>query len=198
MILPKTGERVKRAFTLRASADGEADDRTPLLRRPSDDSDDENFTEWRGSLAGRVLQHCSDFVRSKLGKNIFKCSIAYLIGSLATFLPPVSAFLGHNDGKHMVATITVYFHSARSAGSMAEATICGLVAFIYAAVLSFTSMGVSVFFGSQDLITLGHILVLIIFCGGGLGFVAWTKQKLENPLVNVVSIPRLPAMQVTS
>jgi hypothetical protein len=31
----------------------------------------------------------------------------------------------------------------------------------------------------------GHAIVLIIFCGGGLGFVGWTKQRLGDPLVNV-------------
>lgn len=108
------------------------------------------------------------------------------MGSLATFLPPVAAFLGKNDGKHMVATVTVYFHPARSAGSMAEATILALIAFAYAAFVCFTSMAVSVFFGHHNLLAVGHAIVLIVFCGGALGFVGWLKQKLGNPLVNVV------------
>lgn len=116
---------------------------------------------------------------------MLKCSLAYVLGSLATFVPPIAGLLGKNDGKHMVATITVYFHPARSAGSMAEATILALIAFVYAAFVSFTSMAVSVFFGKHDLLALGHALVLIIFCGGGLAFVGWLKQRLGNPLVNV-------------
>jgi len=44
---------------------------------------------------------------------------------------------------------------------------------------------VSVFFAHQDLLELGHAIVLILFCGGGLGLVGWTKQRLGNPLVNV-------------
>jgi gas vesicle protein len=32
---------------------------------------------------------------------------------------------------------------------------------------------------------LGHVIVLIIFVGGGLGLVGWTKHKLGNPLVNI-------------
>lgn len=32
---------------------------------------------------------------------------------------------------------------------------------------------------------LGYALVLIVFCGGGLGFVGWLKQKHNAPLVNV-------------
>lgn len=35
------------------------------------------------------------------------------------------------------------------------------------------------------LLRLGYALVLIVFCGGGLGFVGWFKQKYSAPLVNV-------------
>jgi hypothetical protein len=105
---------------------------------------------------------------------------------MATFVGPIRDYLGKNDGKHMVATVTVYFHPSRSAGSMMEAIILAAIAFIYATFISFTSMGVSTFFRSHGLLTAGHVVVLIIFCGGGLGLVGWIKQKLGNPLVNVV------------
>ena len=86
----------------------------------------------------------------------------------------------------MVATITVYFHPARSKGSMVEAILCAAVAFAYSVFISFSSMGVSIFFGrTLGLIVLGHIVVLIVFCGGGLGLVGWIKQKLGDPLVNI-------------
>lgn len=125
------------------------------------------------------------FLTSELGIGVLKCSLAYFLGSLATFIPAISAFLGHQDGKHMVATVTVYFHPARSKGSMFRALICALLAFLYAAFISITSMLVTVFFGDLNLLLVGHALVLIVFCGGGLGFVGWTKQRLGDPLVNV-------------
>jgi len=124
-------------------------------------------------------------INSEIGRGVFKCSIAYFLGSLATFVPSISHALGQQDGKHMVATITVYFHPARSIGSMFEAMICAAAAFIYAVFICFSSMGVSIAFGKLDMIVLGHMLVLVIFCGGGLGFVGWTKQRLGNPLVNI-------------
>lgn len=68
---------------------------------------------------------------------------------MATFLPPIANFLGHQDGKHVVATITVYFHPARSAGSMEEAVILGIIAFCYAVFISISSMAVSVFCETQ-------------------------------------------------
>ena len=94
--------------------------------------------------------------------------------------------LGEQQGKHMVATVTVYFHPARSIGSMFEAMLCAAVAFLYAAFVSFSSMGVSIFFGrTLDLIEVGHAIILIVFCGAGLGFVGWVKQRVSHPLVNI-------------
>ncbi|KAI9707512.1 MAG: hypothetical protein M1836_000473 [Candelina mexicana] len=46
-------------------------------------------------------------------------------------------------------------------------------------------MGVSIFFNNIGLKPLGHAIVLIVFCGGGLGFVGWLKQRLGSPLINV-------------
>lgn len=105
---------------------------------------------------------------------------------MGTFVPLISNFLGHQDGKHMVATIVVYFHPGRSAGSMLEADIFGIIAFLYATFVSISSMAVSVLCESQlGLIELGYVIVLVVFCGGGLGFVGWIKQRLNQPLVNV-------------
>ena len=68
---------------------------------------------------------------------------------------------------------------------MHEAVILALIGFCYAAFISFTSMGVSMFFGQRDLLQIGHAIVLIVFVGGGMGFIAWTKQHFGHPLVNV-------------
>ncbi|KAL9602087.1 MAG: hypothetical protein Q9219_002083 [cf. Caloplaca sp. 3 TL-2023] len=193
LILPKTGKRVKRTVTLTNSPcfqdpdlNGTSDEHAPLLgfrkirQKPSDAP--QLLLEalrWR-------LQSVWTFARSRTGKGVIKCSIAYFIGSLATFVPALAAMLGQQDGKHMVATITVYFHPARSQGSMFEATILAILAFAYATFIGFASMGVSILFGrTLDLVVLGHAIVLLVFCGGGLGFVGWIKQRLGHPLVNI-------------
>ncbi|KAF1836339.1 hypothetical protein BDW02DRAFT_567082 [Decorospora gaudefroyi] len=190
MIQPKTGERVKTSFTLRRSS---------YRRRPRDSSEfllaPGQFDPDRHKEIGRLERFRQNFVykcrqgyayaKSPTGIGILKCSLAYILGSLATFVPVIAAFLGKNDGKHIVATITVYFHPARSAGSMLEAVILAFAAFLYAAFVSFSSMAVSAYCGKHQLLVLGHVIVLIVFCGGGLGLVGWTKQKLGNPLVNV-------------
>ncbi|KAF8254118.1 hypothetical protein K440DRAFT_648719 [Wilcoxina mikolae CBS 423.85] len=116
---------------------------------------------------------------------VLKCSLAYFIGSLATFITPVSNLLGHYDGKHMVATFCTYFHPARSMGSMHQATLYALVAFMYSAFVSVGSMGLTILFANMDLMELGHALVLVIFCAGGLGFIGYIKHTKAHPTVNV-------------
>jgi hypothetical protein len=68
---------------------------------------------------------------------------------------------------------------------MIEATVYATLAVIYAIFISCASMAVSVAFDAMDMQVLGHALVLLIFCGGGLGFVGWLKLRRADPLVNV-------------
>lgn len=46
-------------------------------------------------------------------------------------------------------------------------------------------MAMSIFFAHHDLLAVGHALVLIVFVAGGFGFMAFIKQYLGNPLLNV-------------
>lgn len=124
--------------------------------------------------------------QSDEGHAVLKCTFAYLLGSLGTFFPPLSRFLGHRDGKHVSATITVYFHPARTVGSMIEATFIAILAILYAEIISMVSMGI-VIWGKEvfDIVQPAHVLVLIVCVCGGLGFVGWVKQALNQPTVNV-------------
>ncbi|KAH6605473.1 60S ribosomal l19 [Trichoderma cornu-damae] len=141
-----------------------------------------------GRSAKAALLRFIQWLDSPLGHGVLKCTLAYTIASLATFLSPLSNFLGQPDGKHVVATITVYFHPARSTGSMIEAVLIAVVAVAYAEFVSILSMVASVLVGSViGLATLAHVLVVIIFIGGAFGFMGWAKQKMANPLVNVGS-----------
>ncbi|KAF2819839.1 hypothetical protein CC86DRAFT_362211 [Ophiobolus disseminans] len=188
MIQPRTGERVKKTFTLRRSAHRPTQSSEFLLAPgefdPARHQELGRVERWTEGAYYRYRQTYA-FWTSATGIGILKCSLAYILGSLATFVPAIAGLLGKNDGKHMVATITVYFHPARSAGSMLEAIILAFAAFSYAAFVSFSSMAISVYFGAQHHLILGHVIVLIVFVGGGLGLVGWTKHKLGSPLVNV-------------
>ncbi|KAL8953491.1 MAG: hypothetical protein Q9222_000638 [Ikaeria aurantiellina] len=190
----RTGQRVKRAVSFGLSPDIEASDadgtpeeeRSPLLGFRKARSYSSSLPRLLLEVIRDIFNNAWVFAKSKTGKGVLKCSIAYLLGSLATLVPAIAQMLGQQDGKHMVATITVYFHPARSQGSMFEAMILAALAFLYAAFIGFTSMGVSILFGRVlDLIVLGHAIVLVVFCGGGLGFIGWIKQRLGHPLVNI-------------
>lgn len=188
-ISPTTGERIKRVFSLRDASHrlnngSPTSERQPLLPRNVPKQDD----SWFGKTKQYAITqggHAWKFAKSSTGQGVLKCSLAYTIASLATFVPAISSLIGKADSKHVVCTVTVYFSPARTIGSMHEAVILALIGFCYAAFISFTSMAVSMFFGQRDLLQVGHAIVLIVFCGGGMGFIAWTKQHFGHPLVNV-------------
>ncbi|KAF7155035.1 hypothetical protein CNMCM5623_005243 [Aspergillus felis] len=187
-VLPKTGQRLRGLVNLRSShivTSNDDEERQGLLSGEVSANRQDVILRISGRVSD-VWRWTRDFVTSEPGIGVLKCSLAYLLGSLATFIPAVAAFLGRQDGKHVVATVTVYFHPARSQGSMYKALICALLAFLYAAFISLTSMCVSMFFqDTLDMRAVGHAVVLIVFCGGGLGFIGWTKQRFGDPLVNV-------------
>ncbi|KAL1901992.1 hypothetical protein Sste5346_001698 [Sporothrix stenoceras] len=160
-----------------------------------EDEDDPSFFSAPGFIArfesaGRAtrdgLGRFRSWLDSPKGRGVIKCTVAYTIASLWTFWPPLSNLLGRLDGKHLVATITVYFHPARTAGSMIEATVIGVVAIAYAEIISILSMATSVLFGSViGWVTFAYMVVLFFFIGMAFGFIGWVKQRLNHPSVNV-------------
>ena len=59
-------------------------------------------------------------------------------------------------------------------------------AFFYTAIVSFVSMSIAAFFADTvHVIVVGYVIVLVLFVGGGLGFVAYVKLKKGDALVNI-------------
>ncbi|KAI0473093.1 ribosomal protein L19 [Xylariaceae sp. FL0804] len=194
-IIPRTGERSRRQFTLRnhlvdGSSSGADDD---------DDDDDDHHLRSLGEgnslyqKAANLLHNIRVAVwkvwallMSPKGRGTIKCSVAYLLASMGTFYHPAAKFLGPMDGKHIVATIVTYFHPARSAGSQIEAVAISIAGVCYAMFIGICSMATSVLIGDVwDQRALSYVVVLLVYIGFGLGFVGWVKQKLNNPLVGV-------------
>ena len=108
-VLPGTGERLRRQISLRVRSDG--------LDGPADQEELENSGLWARERQGRIrrdydgtlksARDCWQWLRTPVAKDILKCQLAYILGSMGTFFPPFAKFLGHQDGKHMTATITV-------------------------------------------------------------------------------------------
>ncbi|KAI0433555.1 ribosomal protein L19 [Xylaria sp. FL1042] len=184
-IIPSTGERTRRTFTLRhPSFDGPGDN--DQIRPLADGQ------TWRDKA--RVACHnlvvsaglLWAWLKSPNGRGTIKCSVAYLLASLGTFWNPAARLLGPMDGKHIVATIVTYFHPARTAGSQIEAVTIAIIAVCYSMLIGICSMATSVLFGNVlELEKFSYALILIVYIGFGLGFVGWVKQKLNNPLVSV-------------
>jgi len=129
-----------------------------------------------------------DFWSSKTGKDVFKASIAYFLGTLCVFCTPIAAMLGsHRDANQLVANVVVWFDPSRSAGSMSLAWLLGLCGFLYGAVIAFSSMGLTMALASRDMLVPAHVIVVLVFCGGGLGSLAWFKQHYQHPLANTAT-----------
>ncbi|KAF3923347.1 hypothetical protein ABW21_db0204131 [Orbilia brochopaga] len=143
----------------------------------------ESVRTWQQKLKAPIF--ITKFIDTWMLRSVLKCSLAYLCGSLATYIPFIAALFGRNDGKHMVATVAVYFHPARTRGSMTEATVFATIAVFYSFLVSAGSLGTAIFFTDIDMIVLGHFLILAVFCAGGLGLVGWTKLKMASPSANV-------------
>lgn len=185
-IVPSTGERTRRTFTLRhPSFDGPGnndDQIRPLVSAGT--LRDKARNAWHNvTVSAHSLWA---WLNSPKGKGTIKCSIAYLLASMGTFWYPAAQLLGPMDGKHIVATIVTYFHPARTAGSQIEAVSIAIIAICYAMLIGMCSMATSVLFGDVlEMEKFSYALILILYIGFGLGFVGWVKQKLNNPLVSV-------------
>ncbi|KAI8985654.1 Fusaric acid resistance protein-like-domain-containing protein [Trametes punicea] len=169
----------------------------------SDESDAEtdrnhraaNFAShsYRGRFNFAKLPHIPPL--PPLYRNILKCSIAYLIGSLFTFSPYLSGFIaditsngpgerGPAPSGHMVATVAVYFNPAKTLGGMVEADIFCLMGLLFATFVSLTSMSVYWSFELQPgWEWLADVLVLLMI-GLGMSAVAWMKVWMAKPTFN--------------
>lgn len=188
-IIPSTGERSRRQFTLRTSSSISSGNPGVAIqqRRASIQHTADRLRLSAHAVREKVVAIWR-WLDSRDGHQVLKCTLAYLLGSTATFWPLLSNFLGHRDGKHIVATLTVYFHPARTVGSMLEAILIAVIAVAYAELVCVLSMAAAIASrSSTGSVVPAHAIVLVVFVGGGLGLVGWVKQRMNQPLVNVAS-----------
>ena len=136
------------------------------------------------------------FSTSQLQKNIAKCAIAYFIASLFTFSPHISSWMSsllpNHDADarvpfsnlHMIATVAVYFHPAKTLGAMLEADVFAVGAFVFSVVLGFTSMAIAVFLHEAELLFVSDIMSVLVFLGFGMALVGYAKVKVNKPQFN--------------
>lgn len=137
---------------------------------------------WRRRVR-RLRSRMARLYRSEMFRNILKCSIAYLVASMGVYWTPFDNFLGVTDSKHVVATTAVYFHPARTKGSMHQLIVFVIISLLFSFLVSLFCRSISTFFfnNGEDEISFGIDLVISSI---GLGFIAFMKQKVNKQTFN--------------
>lgn len=190
-VILRDGRRVRRSVTM-----------TSLRGRPGGTHDGDGGTDVeqglptsrRRSGIGRLctvaivpITFLWRVLRAPGNRGLIKCVVAYFLASLAVFVPQFADLLGHGDGKHFVATCTVYFHPSRSTGSMIQATLYALVALAWAVFVSVSSMATAIGFNQIKQRNIGHVVVLLVWVCGGVGYIGYWKQRMGDPTVGVAA-----------
>ncbi|CAE6366554.1 unnamed protein product [Rhizoctonia solani] len=128
---------------------------------------------------------------SPLQKKVLKCSIAYTIGCLFTFVPALSNVLtdiiplgsqqGPSPTGHMVATVAVYYNPAKTIGGMIEADMFCLVGAAFASFASLMATDSFWFFEVQPGWEWLADLLVLAWLGLAMTLIAWSKLWVGKP-----------------
>lgn len=148
----------------------------PLLLQPRQPS----------SIVHRLKRKASKwmkFTRTEMFQSVFKCSLAYLIASLGVYWTPFNLLLGKTDSKHVAATTAVYFHPARTKGSMHQLCFFVLISLSFSFAVSLGCRSISTFFFTNGQGNVSFSIDLAV-SSIGLGFIAFMKQKVGKDTFN--------------
>lgn len=131
----------------------------------------------------RLCRRACKLYHDEQFRNVFKCSVAYLVASMGVYWSPFDKFLGTTDSKHVVATTAVYFHPARTKGSMHQLIMFVLISLLFSLFVSLACRSTSTFFfnNGEDEISFG---IDLIISSVGLAFIAFMKQKVNKQTFN--------------
>ncbi|PPQ71156.1 hypothetical protein CVT24_009837 [Panaeolus cyanescens] len=181
-------------------ADDDAETTSLFTHHHHDASDDQSLADSETTTTQRSSESYNIFhliFLSPIAQNVLKCAIAYFVASLFTFTPTLSSLIGDitsnghggNGGKpspsgHMVATIAVYFHPAKTVGSMIEADIFCVFGIIYAALICLVSMSMFWWFEMKPGWETVGDCVVVFWIGISMAVLAWLKVWMDNPSFN--------------
>ncbi|CAO3634627.1 unnamed protein product [Cunninghamella echinulata] len=131
------------------------------------------------------FNHCINLLQLTPQKQlVLKCSFAYLIGSLFTFIPALNSFIGNNrTSSHLVATATVFFNPAKTLGGMLEASLYGWAFVLFANIICFGSMITTDYFVDNNEFLIAHTISLMFWLAGSTFIVAYLKAHWNKPPV---------------
>ncbi|GAN07622.1 conserved hypothetical protein [Mucor ambiguus] len=206
--ISRKGQSKKRSIAtskdLSTPADLTAKSNMPLsLSSSSDDDDDEEEEDGGdGRIKKRKYQQLSTLKRyakhwtafqdqyltlSHKQKMVLKCSFAYMIGSLFTFVPQLNALCGTHIASHMIATVTLFFNPAKTVGGMVEAAGFGWLYTLAALTLSLASMYTTDYFLDNEMTWMAYSVSLGVWLAGSTFVISYLKAKLNTPSVLTAS-----------
>lgn len=170
VILANTGERVHRSVTLTLPQDYDVLHESIPSYKPQ-------------SKFNQMLQMVKRIYFNEVFRSVFKCTMAYFLASLGVFDRSFDDFLGSTDSKHVIATVAVYFHPARTRGSMNQTLLFVIISIAFSITVSFGCRFISavMYVGGKDEVS--HIIDLIV-SSVALGVVAFMKQKVNKQTFN--------------
>lgn len=146
------------------------------------------------TLLGRLWWPDSPIQLTAVQRNVLKCSVAYFLSSLFTFLPFLSDWIaapfdleGPISGAHVIATVSCYYNPAKTLGAMIEADIFMLWASFYAFVTCMGSMGTAVWLNYAGFHELSHFVTIIVWLTVSMSLLGWMKVKMNHPQFGSVS-----------
>lgn len=195
VILPGSGQKVHRLASfldsgfesLNAESEtlfNEDDYQEPVLEGSNRDSTALLSAHTR---ARQVSETLSAWYHDPVVRSITKCLVAYLIASLGVYWTPFNRFLGTTDSKHVVATVAVYFHPARSKGSMHQTLIYVVVSLLFSFCLSFGCRAASTTFFNAGEDEISYTIDLVV-SSAGLGLIAFMKQRVNKETFNTACL----------
>ncbi|KAG8732825.1 hypothetical protein FRC11_010722 [Ceratobasidium sp. 423] len=153
-----------------------------------DDGDDDSTNT---QLSAPITSRFQLPALSPLQKKVLKCSIAYTLGCLFTFVPALSNALtdviplgsqqGPSPTGHMVATVAVYYNPAKTIGGMIEADMFCLVGAVFASFASLMATDSFWFFEVQPGWEWLADLLVLSWLGLAMTLIAWSKLWVGKP-----------------
>ncbi|KAG2203276.1 hypothetical protein INT47_000196 [Mucor saturninus] len=132
-----------------------------------------------------LYDSCTFSPRQRL---VLKCSFAYFLGSLFTFVPALNAMIGYNHtSSHLVATATVFFNPAKTLGGMVEAAAYGWAYVLFAVFICLGSMVTTDFFVDRHHNVIAHSVSLLFWLSGATFIISFLKAHWNKPPVATAS-----------
>ncbi|KAI8646874.1 hypothetical protein BD408DRAFT_335945 [Parasitella parasitica] len=163
------------------SGDDGSDDSTSRKRRRRTTTNLKRYTKHWSKFRNRYL------TLSHKQKMVLKCSFAYMIGSLFTFVPQLNALCGTHIASHMAATVTVFFNPAKTVGGMIEAAGYGWLYTLAALTLSLASMYTTDYFLDNDMALTAYCVSLGVWLSGSTFVISYLKARLNTPSIMTAS-----------